>query len=169
MSGWFDLDWQGMFVPSQPVLETVIRGTCMYLAMFALLRLFRRQTGSIGPADLLVLILIADASQNGMAGDYRSVTDGLLLIVTIIFWEYTLDWLAFRSRWIQAALERRPLLLIEKGQVRQDNLSRELITPDELLAHLRQNGVEDPSQVKCCYLEVDGHVSVVALDKEKRA
>lgn len=68
MAAWLELDWQRMFVPSAPVLETVIRGSCLYLATFGLLRIFRRQAGSIGPADLLVLLLIADAAQNGIAG-----------------------------------------------------------------------------------------------------
>src|SRR5690349_18259136 len=95
MPSWIDLDWQRMFVPSQPVLETVIRGTFTYLSLFFLLRVFRRQIGSIGPADLLVLLLIADASQNAMAGEYRSITDGLVLVVTIIGWEYVLDAAAF--------------------------------------------------------------------------
>ena len=62
MPTWLELDWQRMFVPSQPILETIIRGSATYLSLFALLRLFRRQTGSLGPADLLVLLLIADAS-----------------------------------------------------------------------------------------------------------
>jgi len=47
-----------------------------------------------------VLLLIADAAQNGMASDYKSITDGVILVTTIIGWEYILDWLGFRSRWM---------------------------------------------------------------------
>src|SRR5262245_22411292 len=98
MPNWFALDWHRMFVPCAPLLEAVIRGACMYLALFGMLRLFRRQTGGFGPADLLVLLLIADAAQNGLAGDYHSITDGILLVGTIVFWEYVLDWAGFRSK-----------------------------------------------------------------------
>src|SRR5688572_15654883 len=90
MPDWLNLDWHTMFVPSQPVLETMIRGSIMYLAIFALLRVFRRQAGSLGPADLLVLLLVADASQNAMASEYRSITDGLILVATIVGWESVL-------------------------------------------------------------------------------
>jgi len=163
MPSWLDLNWHRMFAPSEPVLEIVIRGSCMYLALFALLRLFRRQTGSIGPADLLVLLLIADAAQNGMAGDYKSITDGVILVSTIVLWEYVLDWLGFHSRWLRPVLERSPLRLVENGQPRHENLRSELMSVDDLMAHLRQKGVEDLSQVKACFLEGDGHVSVITL------
>lgn len=157
----FDLDWHRMFSVSQPILETFIRGSCMYLAMFALLRVFRRQTGAEGTADLLVLLLIADAAQNGLAGEYRSITDGVLLIVTIIFWEYVLDWLAFRFKIAEKIIERNPLLLVKDGKIQTKNLAVELITLDDLMAQLRKKGVDDPKRVRCCYLEGDGHVSVI--------
>src|SRR5215212_1774602 len=117
MPTWLDLDWQGMFVPSQPILETVIRGTATYLSLFVLLRMFRRQTGSLGPADLLVLLLLADASQNAMAGDYKSITDGLILVVTIIGWEYLLDYLSYHVPLIGKFIDRAPLPIIEKGKI----------------------------------------------------
>jgi uncharacterized membrane protein YcaP (DUF421 family) len=162
LMAWFSVDWQHLFVPSQSILETMIRGSCIYVAALAMLRLFRRQTGSLGPADLLVLLLIADAAQNGMAGEYRSITDGIILVATIIAWEYFLDWLSYRSRWIEEMLEGSPVLLIKDGRIQHDNLRDELITIDDLLAQLRRKGIEQPEQVKHCFLEGDGHVSVIA-------
>ncbi len=138
----------------------------MYLVLFGLLRLFRRQTGSLGPADLLVLLLIADAAQNGMAEGYKSITEGVLLVGTIMFWEYLLDWLGFRSKWMKQIIEHAPLLLIDHGRVLRKHLQQELMTIEELLAHLRQKGIADPADVKLCYLEGDGHISVVPFDKE---
>jgi uncharacterized membrane protein YcaP (DUF421 family) len=168
MPTWFDIDWQRLFVPSVPIVETMIRGSLTYLAVFALLRLFRRQTGSLGAADLLVLLLIADAAKNAMAGDYKSITDGLILVGTIIGWEYVLDWLGFRSRWMQAVLEHSPLLLIKDGKVDMDNLRKELMTLDDLHVQLRHHGVDDPSQVKRCFLEGDGHVSVLTFERDSQ-
>jgi len=60
----------------------------MYLALFVILRFIaRRQAGSFGPADLLVIVLIADAAQNGLGKDYTSVTEGIVLVLTIVGWE----------------------------------------------------------------------------------
>lgn len=157
-----NLDWAGMFAPSRPVLETMIRGSVTYLSLFVLLRLFRRQTGSLGPADLLVLLLIADASQNAMAAEYHAITDGLILVATIVGWEYLLDLAAFRVPALGRILERQPLLLIEDGRVLQRHLDRELMTEDELFSQLRRNGIEDPATVRRCFIEGDGQVSVIA-------
>src|SRR5688500_3152627 len=133
MPAWLNLDWQGMFVPSQPILETVLRGTATYLSLFVLLRLFRRQTGSLGPADLLVLLLIADASQNAMAGEYRAITDGLILVATIIAWEYAIDRLMFHFPALEILVDRQPLPVLANGKVNRGNLKQVMMTEDELL------------------------------------
>ncbi|OAI53454.1 hypothetical protein AYO47_00825 [Planctomyces sp. SCGC AG-212-M04] len=165
MPSWLDLDWHRIFVPHVPLLETIIRGSVMYLTMFALLRVFRRQTGSLGPADLLVLLLIADAAQNGMADDYKSITEGIVLVGTIMGWEYLIDWLSYRMPLIGKYIERDPLMLICDGQILEKNLDREMITKDDLLSQLRQKGVDDPAKVACCCLEGDGHISVITFDR----
>ena len=67
----FNIDWRQMFVPQSSILEMVVRGTLMYLGMFVLLRVFRRQAGSVSIADLLLIVIIADAAQNGMAGEAK--------------------------------------------------------------------------------------------------
>jgi uncharacterized membrane protein YcaP (DUF421 family) len=161
MASWFALDWERLFVPSQPVLETVLRGTVTYVCLFALLRIFRRQTGSIGPADLLVLLLIADASQNAMAGEYRAITDGLILVATIIGWEYLLDLVGYHVPSFGRILERPPLKVVEDGKIISASLEQELMTVDELLSQLRRCGVDDVRVVRASYIEGDGHVSVI--------
>lgn len=66
-----DVDWRAVFEPALGIAEIIVRGSLMYLALFAILRFFaRRQSGSFGPADLLVIVLIADAAQNGLGEDY---------------------------------------------------------------------------------------------------
>ena len=161
MSAWLNPDWHRMFVPSQPILETVIRGTATYLSLFVLLRLFRRQAGSLGPDDLLVLLLIADASQNAMAGEYRAITDGLILVATIVGWEYALDYLSFHVPAIGRLIERQPLPVVENGALNRDNLRRELMSEDELLSQLRQKGIDDVALVRRSFIEGDGHMSVI--------
>src|SRR3954451_9015343 len=91
-----NVDLTALFVPETPVPEIFIRGTAMYLVLFLLLRLtLKRQSGAVGMTDLLVVILIADAAQNAMAGNYRSIGDGVVLVATILFWAYAIDWLGY--------------------------------------------------------------------------
>jgi len=154
-------DWHQMFAPSVSPLELVIRGTIMYLAILAAMRIFRRQTGSLNTADLLVVVLVADAAQNGMSSDYKSVTDGLVLVGTIYAWNYLLDAAAFRWRPIHRMLNPPPLPLVRDGQVLRRNLRQEMLTLDELMEQLREQGVERLSEVRSCCLEGDGHLSVI--------
>jgi uncharacterized membrane protein YcaP (DUF421 family) len=155
------IDWQSMFVPTESITEIVIRGTIMYIGMFALLRIFRRQAGAVGIADLLVIVVIADAAQNGMAGDSRSITEALILITVIVLWDYLFDLAGYRSAVFARILAPKALLLIKDGEMLPKNLKKELITEEELTSQLRQQGINDLSEVKECYLESNGHFSVL--------
>ena len=150
-----------MFVPTESIGEVVIRGTIMYLGMFTLLRVFRRQAGSVGMADLLVIVVIADAAQNGMAGDSKSITEAVALISTIVLWDWFFDWLGFKSQFWSRILEPEPLLLIKDGKSIKKNLDKEFIKEDDLVSQLREQGIEDIKHVKKCYLESNGHFSVL--------
>ena len=140
----------------------------MYLGIFVLLRIFRRQAGSIGIADLVVIVIIADAAQNGMAGEAKSITEALLLIGVIILWDYVIDWLGFRSELLAKVLEPQPLLLIKNGRLMRRNMEKEMLTEDELLGQLREQGIEDIKQVKQCCLESSGDFSVIRVDGGRR-
>src|SRR5688572_3427801 len=91
------VDWGRLLIPDTPLIEIVLRGTLMYLGLFVLMRVvLKRETGGLGMSDLLVTVLLSDAAQNGMADDYSSVPDGLLLVATIMAWSHALDWLGQR-------------------------------------------------------------------------
>jgi uncharacterized membrane protein YcaP (DUF421 family) len=153
-----------MLMPTSSVLEMVIRGSIMYLGMFLLLRIFRRQAGSVSVADLLLIVIIADAAQNGMAGEAKSVSEALVLIGTIIFWDYFIDWLGFKSSIMEKVLEPEALVLVKNGRMLRRNMEKELITEDELLSQLRQQGVDDISVVQQVCLESNGEFSVIRKD-----
>lgn len=158
----FQIDWNAVFVPTVSILEIILRGTLVYLLLFLILRLVRREAGGLSIADVLVIVLIADASQNAMASDYKSITEGGILVATIVFWDYTLDWLGYRFPRFQRFVHPSPLPLIKDGRMLHKNMRQEMITEEELLSQLRQQGAEDIAGVKKCYLEGDGRISVIA-------
>ncbi|AIE83775.1 hypothetical protein OP10G_0407 [Fimbriimonas ginsengisoli Gsoil 348] len=96
-----------------------------------------------------------------MSADYHSITDGLLLVLTLTFWNYAMDWLGYHFKAIDRLLEPPPLLLIKNGQMLRRNMRQELITVDELMAHLREEGVDDVNSVRAAYMEGDGQISVL--------
>jgi uncharacterized membrane protein YcaP (DUF421 family) len=162
------MDWKSIFVPDTSLLEIILRGSIMYIALFVMLRvILKRQTGTLGMTDLLLITLLADASQNAMAGEYKSIPDGIVLVGTIIFWNYAFDWLSYRSQWFGRLIEPPPLALVKNGRMLRRNMRSELITEDELLMQLREQGLSDLSKVKEAYIESDGRISVIQK-KQKR-
>lgn len=157
-----NLDWGEIFGLSVSPWELIIRGTAMYLFLFAVFRVvIRRRVGAVGMADVLILVIIADAAQNGMSGEYRSVTEGAILIGTIVAWNVLIDWLNFRVPALQNWLEPPPLLLVDNGRLNHRNLRHEFITEEELKSKLREKGVDDLRQVAKAYMESDGTISVI--------
>jgi uncharacterized membrane protein YcaP (DUF421 family) len=161
-----DIDWHGMFVPTVSIFEIVLRGTAVYLSILALLRLFRREAGTLATTDLIVIVLVADAAQNAMSADYHSITEGLVLVATIFAWNYGLDWLGFRYPWAYRLLHPAPLLLVSEGRVQRRNLRSEMLTMEDLMEQLREQGVDDVRQVKQCFLEADGRLSVLKKESD---
>lgn len=156
------VDWTSVLVPSIGIAEIILRGTIMYLGLFAVLRFMgRRQAGNFGPADLLVIVLIADAAQNGLGKEYGSVTEGLTLVLTIVCWEYLIDWLQYRFPSLRRILTTPSLTLIENGRLNRANLRHELLTEDELRSQLREKEVMAYEEVKLAKLEGDGRLSVI--------
>jgi uncharacterized membrane protein YcaP (DUF421 family) len=164
------IDWDSAFSLTVSPLELALRGSLVYWFIFLAFRIvLRREVGSIAIADVLVLVLIADAAQNAMASEYKSVPEGLVLISTIIFWNYMVDWAAFRFPPFRRLVEPRPLMLVRDGEILRRNLRKEFVTEEELGAKLRENGVEDVGEVRACYMESDGTVTVIKRRPEDTA
>ena len=149
------------------VLELVVRGTVLYWFLFLLFRfVLRRDVGQLGVADVLLLVLIADAAQNAMAGGYETITEGLILVSTIAGWNWLLDWLAFHSRTAARFIEPPTLLLVRNGRALLKNMQAELLSMEDLQSQLRQQGVESVREVKRAYLESDGRLSVITYQDQ---
>jgi uncharacterized membrane protein YcaP (DUF421 family) len=151
-----------------PVLELMLRGTLIYWLLFLIFRfVLRRDVGAVGIADILLLVIIADASQNAMSGGYTTVTEGAVLVSTIVAWNWLLDWASFHFAAVRRFAEPGKLTLVMRGVPRYRSLRREFITMQELEAKLREQGIEKMSDVKAAYLEADGQISVIKAEPEQ--
>jgi uncharacterized membrane protein YcaP (DUF421 family) len=140
----------------------VLRGTAVYWFLFCLFRfVLRRDAGAVAIADIMLLVLIADAAQNAMAGGYKSLADGAVLVATLAGWNYLLDAASYHSAALRRVLEPRPLTLVDNGRILRANLRRELVTMDELESAMRQQGIEAIVDVKVARMEPDGRISVI--------
>lgn len=162
MESLLSVDWKELFEFSMPPAELVVRGSAMYWFLYLIFRfIIRRDVGSVGIADVLILVIVADASQNALAGEYTSVSDGMVLVATLIFWNVLLDWASYRFPVFRRVAEPRPLELVENGRMLRRNMRREFISEDEIWSKLRQAGIESLDEVKRMHIESDGQISVI--------
>ncbi len=161
-----DFDWQEIFAFGVPTAELVLRGTLMYWFLFLVFRfVIRRDVGSVGIADVLLLVIVADAAQNAMAGEYTSLTDGVILVSTLIGWNVFFDWLTYHSLAFRRFAIPSSLHLVRDGVLQRRNMRREFITEDELWEQLRKEGVESLEEVKHVFLEPAGEFSIIKRNK----
>jgi uncharacterized membrane protein YcaP (DUF421 family) len=144
------------------VPELVLRGTLVYWLLFLIFRfILRRDVGAVGIADILLLVIVADAAQNAMSGGYDTFLEGAILVGTIVGWNWLLDFLSYHFKPVRRFATPSRLTLVERGKPLLRNMRREFITKEELQEKLREQGIEDLREVKAAYLEGDGEISVI--------
>ena len=158
----FQVDWPAIVAPDTPVLELVVRGSLVYLTVVILMRvMLRRSAGELAMMDLVFVVLVAEALANAMAVEDPSLVDGVVLVVTLMGWNYLLNSLSYSVPLIERLVSPPPLQVIRNGRLLVRNMRREFLTEQELLGHLREQGVEALTEVKAAYVEGDGAISVI--------
>jgi uncharacterized membrane protein YcaP (DUF421 family) len=156
-----------IFMPEISIAEKVLRSIVVYLFLLVAFRFTgKRQVGQLTPFDLVALLIISNVVQNAVTGNDTSLGGGLLGAVTILALNYTVAEVAYPSKRARRLLEAQPTLLIHNARILHDNLRRERVTLDELLAALRRNGVAEPTEVRFAVLEENGAISVIPLATE---
>ena len=116
-------DWQSIFPLDLPVAEHLVRGTALYFGVLVLIRLMpRRAAGELAAMDLVFVILIAEAAAHAM-GDYRSVTDALILIAVLMGWDFILNVLSYRFPFVDRLVAAPPLEIVRDGQINRRNVT----------------------------------------------
>ncbi len=152
------------------VLISFLRAVFLYLLLIAVIRLMgKRQLGEMEPPEFVVTLLIADLAAVPMQEIGISLFSGVVPILTVFALEVLLSGLAMRSVRLRRILGGNPIILIEDGQILQENLRRTRITVDELLELLRQTGTIDLTQVWRAILETSGQLSVLLYTKDEPA
>lgn len=145
-----------------PWYELVIRGTCVYVFMFILLRIWgKKHLGEFAAFDFILLLFISEAVQNSLVDDDKSIFGGMIVILTFLFWNALINKVTYRYRKLEIMIDGRPKILIKDGNLNKDIMKKEQITEQELHEALRENGVLDIKQVKQATIEINGHISVV--------
>ena len=161
-------NWEQMFVPDSSVVESFLRATVIYLSLLILFRVvLKRQSGSIGLPDVMLIVLVSECVSASLNAEAKSIPSGLAAVFALLFWNYALDWLAYRWPWLERRLEPQPLQLIRDGQRLRENMDAEDVTDEELLAQLRLKGIDDITKVKAAFIESEGMISVIPMEGQQ--
>ena len=154
-------DWPGIFTLETPLADLLARGSVLYLGVLVLMRVMpRRSGGELARMDLVFVLLIAEAATHGF-GDYTSVTDAFVVIITLMAWDYLINVLSYRFPAFERLIAARAVQVVRDGRLLRRNMRREFLTEDELMGFLRREGIEDLSVVKSVCVESEGRLSVV--------
>jgi uncharacterized membrane protein YcaP (DUF421 family) len=155
-------DWLSILSFDTPLLELVARGSVLYFGILVMTRLMPRRTGGeLAMMDLIFVLLIAEAAAHAM-GEYTSVADGIVMVATFMGWNYLINALSYRVPFIERLVSSPPLQVIKDGKLLRRNMRREFLTEEELMSHLREEGIGDVKEVKSAHIEGDGKISVIS-------
>jgi uncharacterized membrane protein YcaP (DUF421 family) len=158
--------WHSIFHLGIPATERVVRAVLIYAFMVVALRLVgKRELGQSNTLDLIVLLLVANAVQNGIIGNDNTVTGAVIAASTLFAVNEALNRAEYALPWLSRAIEGEPTTLIEKGKPVQKALFRAGISLPELRSIARRQGFDELGEVHTAILETNGTISMFRKDE----
>jgi len=143
-------------------MDLVVRAIAVFFFVLVLTRVIgRRELSQLAPFDLILLIILGDALQQGLTQDDYSVTGAILIVGTFAVLQVFMSWLGFRFRGLRPILEGEPLIVVQDGAPIERNLKRERLTLEEVAESARLHEIGSLDEVKWAVLERNGEISFI--------
>ena len=143
-------------------MDIAIRAVVLYVFVVFLLRVMgRRELSSLGPVDLVLLIVLGDAIQQGLTQDDYSVTGAVIAVSTIAVMQVGTSYLGYRSRRVRRVLAGEPIVIVEDGKLIERNMKRERLTEGEVAEEMRAQQIASVEDVQWGILESNGTMSFI--------
>jgi uncharacterized membrane protein YcaP (DUF421 family) len=143
-------------------MDLAIRAVVLFCFVYLLTRIIgRRELSSMEPFDLILLIVIGDAIQQGLTQDDYSVTGAFIVIGTFAILQILISYLSYRFPRLRPALDGEPIVVVQDGQAIEKNMKRERITVEEVMVEARLQQVASLDQIAWAVLETSGKISVI--------
>lgn len=144
-------------------MESVLRGMAIYLVLLVIVRLSGRRTmDQATPFDFVLLLIIAETTQQALLGDDFSITNAVILIVTLFLMDIGLSYLTRHFPRLDKVIDGRPTFLMLEGSLDERALRKTRMTAkDIMVAARKQHGIETLDQVKHAILECDSGITII--------
>lgn len=148
-------------------METVLRGAAIYIVVLAMVRIAgRRSLAQMTPFDLVLMLIIAETTQQALLGDDFSITNAVVLIATLFGIDIALSYVKEYWPLAGAIIDGRPTLLVADGKGQERALKRTRVNMDDIMAAARAAGLERPDQIRHAVLETNGEISIIPRKEE---
>lgn len=143
-------------------MDLAIRAVALFGFVYLLTRIIgRRELSSMEPFDLILLIVIGDAIQQGLTQDDYSVTGAVIVIGTFAVLQILVSYLSYRFPRLRPALDGEPIVVVQDGQAIEKNMKRERITLGEVMVEARLQQVSKLDDIAWAVLETSGKISII--------
>ncbi|MGC3974320.1 MAG: DUF421 domain-containing protein [Nitrospira sp.] len=144
-------------------MDAILRGFIMYLFLLVLFRIAGRRTlGQMTNFDFVLLLIISEATQNAMIGNDFSVTNGILVILSLVGLDIGFSILKQRFPILNRHLDGLPLVLVDQGRPVQELMRKTRVDEEDILFSAREkHGLERMEQIKYAVLETNGGISII--------
>src|SRR4051794_10174560 len=143
-------------------MDLAFRAIFLFSFIYLLTRIMgRRELSSLEPFDLILLIVIGDAIQQGLTQDDYSVTGALIVVGTFAILQVLLSFLSYKLRALRPTLEGEPVVIVQDGKPVEKNLRRERLTVGEVLVAARLQQVASMDDIAWAVLETSGKISII--------
>ena len=148
-------------------MDAILRAGAVYFFLLVLFRLMgKRSLAQITTFDFILLLIVSEATQQGMLGDDFSITKAMIVIVTLVALDRGLDSLSHRSRTVDKWLNDVPVVIVDNGELLEERMHKEEINVADILEQARQSqGIERLEQIKYAILERNGGISIVPASR----
>ena len=144
-------------------MESVIKAVIVYVVLLLLFRLSGKRTlAEVTPFDLVLLLIISEATQQALVGTDNSIIGAFILVGTLVGINVLLSALKMRSDRAEHVLDSAPLLILENGKPIEQHMKKERIDVDDVLDAAREmHGIGSLEQIRYAVLERNGKISII--------
>ena len=148
-------------------MDSVLRAAAIYLALMVLFKIAgRRSLAELTTFDFVLLMIMGEATQQALLGDDFSLTNSMLVIVTLIVIDVGLSLLKQRSQWVSQLIDGGPTIIVENGKVLHKRLRHARLIEADIMEAARSSQVIDTLEhIKFAILERNGKISVIAQER----
>ncbi|HCM9673060.1 TPA: DUF421 domain-containing protein [Enterobacter roggenkampii] len=148
-------------------MDMVFRALAIYLFLVVVFKVAgRRALLQMTSFDLILLLIISEATQQALLGQDFSVTGAMITITTLVVVDIIFGLMKKYFSPVENILDGTPVILVENGVLLADKLKKVDVSCDDILVSARQNnGITEISQIKYAILERNGHISIIPFDK----